>query len=76
MRILNYAVYTRSKYLRILNYAVYTRAIETIGNCDFPFESVEKRRRCVWVPCQSNTHVLFTFPLHVQRARGIIGGSG
>ena len=25
--------------------------------CDSPFESVEKRHGCVWVACQSNTHV-------------------
>ena len=54
MRILNYAVYTWSKYLRILNYALYTQVTE---KCDSPFESVEKRHGCVWVACQSNTHV-------------------
>ena len=34
------------------------RSIHTSDrNCDLPFESVEKWRGCVWVPCQSNTHV-------------------
>ena len=54
MRILNYAVYTWSKYLRILNYALY---VTSDRKCDSPFESEEKRHGCVWVPCQSNTHV-------------------
>ena len=48
MRILNYAVYTWSKYLRIDT---------SDRKCDSPFESVEKRHGCVWVACQSNMHV-------------------
>ena len=71
MRILNYVVYTWSKYLRILNYALYTRVTR---KCDSPFESVEKRHGCVWVACQSNMTCV-VYVSFACAARGIIGGS-
>ena len=73
MRILNYVVYTWSKYLRILNYALYTRLALT-ENVILLSRAWRRGMANVWVACQSNMTCV-VYVSFACAARGIVGGS-
>ena len=71
MLILNYVVYTWSKYLRIFNYALYTRVNENV----ILLSRAWRISMAVYgLPANQTWRVLFSVSF-ARVARGIIGGS-
>ena len=72
MRILNYAVYTWSKYLRILNYALYTRVTENV----ILLSRAWRRGTAVSGLPANQTCMCVVYVSFACAARCIIGGNG